>query len=412
MYSGLTTQNLLCFICSVKVLIIHQHFRLPAEGGAIRSYYLARALVEKGIHVEVITAGTERISHQQVEGISVHYLPVAYDNKFGFWKRGVSFLQFARKAVALASRIPNINLCYAISVPLTTGISAMWLKMRYRLPYIFEVGDLWPDAPIELGFVKSPIIKSALRNLERASYRNASAIVALSEPIKESIEFKSPGKPVYVIPNMADTIYFGSSGGGSAFRQKHDLSDKFVISYIGAVGFANGLDHVIECARSAEQASLPVQFFICGEGALLNQHKENAKRLGLRKLEFLDFTDRPGVKELMDATDAVFVSYKPYRILETGSPNKYFDGLAAGKLILLNFEGWIKEEVERERCGVYIDRMHPDKFASIIAPILKDPSFIRRCQLAARELALRRYSRTELGEQFVRLISGEVENKN
>ena len=111
----------------------------------------------------------------------------------------------------------------------------------------------------------------------------------------------------------------------------------------------------------------------------------------------------------MDATDAVFVSYKPYRILETGSPNKYFDGLAAGKLILLNFEGWIKKEVESEKCGVYIDRMHPDKFASIVTPFLNDRSLVRRYQLAARELALRRYSRAQLGEQFAEVVRTTIE---
>lgn len=393
----------------MKVLIIHQHFRLPDEGGAIRSYYLAKALADRGILVDVITASTVRkYLLKVVEGISVHYLPVAYENKFGFWKRANAFLRFTWAAADLAARLPAVDLCYAISVPLTTGLTAMWLRRTKRLPFIFEVGDLWPDAPIALGFVKDPILKKVLYKLERTIYANAASVVALSEPIKSSITNKVPGKAVQVIPNMADTDFFGIQHDDTAFRLRHGTAGKLVVSYIGAVGFANGLEHLIECARSSQQATLAIHFFICGDGALVDQHKSTAKRMNLGNLTFLPFTNRQGVKEIMDATDAIFISYKPFRILETGSPNKYFDGLAAGKLILLNFEGWIREEIEREACGVYVDREQPEKFARLIIPFVQDRALLRRSQVAARDLALRCYSRTQLGEQFVELVQATV----
>lgn len=393
----------------MKVLIIHQHFRLPDEGGAIRSYYLARALVEHGISVEVITArkgnGT---THVVVEGISIHYLLVDYDNRFGFWKRGRAFFQFAWSAASLAARIPDVDLCYAISVPLTTGLSAIWLQRTKRIQFVFEVGDLWPDAPIELGFVKDPLLKGILRKMERVIYGKAAAIVGLSEPIRTAIAGRVSGKRIFVIPNMADVEYFGRTADTTPFESRYGVTEKFIVSYIGAVGYANGLEHFIECARSSQQASLPVHFFICGDGALVDQHKHNVNRLNLANLTFIPFMNREGVKEVMDASDAVFVCYKPFRILETGSPNKYFDGLAAGKLILLNFEGWIKDEVERERCGVYIDRQHPEKFASLITPFLTDVTLLKEYQTAARNLAQRRYSRTMLGDRFVHALTDTV----
>jgi len=399
----------MCFLCSVNVLIIHQHFRLPQEGGAIRSYYLATSLAKRGIRVHVITATRARhYSLKVIEGMNVHYLPIAYDNKFGFWRRGSAFLKFAWSAASLSSKLPGLDLCYAISVPLTTGLTAMWLKRNRGLPYIFEVGDLWPDAPIALGFVKDRMLQSLLKRLERQIYVGSTAVVALSEPIRESILEKVPGKKVFVIPNMSDIAFYGSGAAGNDLRIRHGLREKFIISYIGAVGFANGLDHLIECARSAMQARVNVHFFICGEGAMLNQHKVNAQRLQLTNLTFLPFMNRDGVREVMDATDAIFVSYKPFRILETGSPNKYFDGLAAGKLILLNFEGWIKEEVERESCGVYIDRQHPEKFAEIIAPFIQDTSLLQKYQLRAKGLALRQYARELLTDNFVSLIQSQV----
>jgi len=393
----------------VKILIIHQHFRIPSQGGAIRSYYLARALVEHGINVEVITAhGAKTQEHQIIDGISVHYLPVDYNNKFGFRKRSASFLRFAWGAAALGARLPNIDLCYAISVPLTTGLSAMWLKGVHGLDYLFEVGDLWPDAPIELGVIRNGLFKAVLRKLETLTYAKAAGVVALSEPIRKSVGMKSPKTTLYTIPNMADTDYYGLSEHGHEARRRYGIHDEFVVSYIGAVGYANGLDHYIESARAAAQAGLNIRFFICGDGALLPQHELNVKRLGLQNVTFLPFANRDGVKELMHVSDAVFVSYKPYRILETGSPNKYFDGLAAGKLIIVNFEGWIRNEIEHDKCGVYIDRQHPEEFVKVITPFLNDRTLLRRYQVAARDLALRRYSRIQLSAQFAELIRNTV----
>ena len=392
----------------MRVLIIHQHFKTPGEGGALRSYYLAEALVRRGIAVTVITASQdERAGELDIDGIRVHYLRVAYNNRFGFWKRGRAFTKFAWQATRLAASLPGITLCYAISVPLTVGIAAMELKRKYGIPYIFEVGDLWPDAPIELGFIKAPLLKYALLKLERSIYRRADAIVALSEPIKEVVNKKVSGKRIYVVPNMADTAFFeiGVYPDQKARQLKnYGASPPFVVSYIGAVGFANGLDHYVECARASQQAKLNVHFFVCGDGALLDQHRANASRLGLQNLTFMPFTHRAGVKELMFMSDAIFVCYKPYRILETGSPNKYFDGLASGKLIVVNFEGWIKEEIEREHCGIYVDPAHPETFPAAIRPFVDDAGLRQAYEQASRRLAERSYSRSILGERFASLV--------
>src|SRR5690554_1406602 len=102
----------------MRILILHQHFKEPASGGALRSYFLARALVEAGHHPIVITGSNEKkYRHTIVDGIEVHQLPIAYDNAFGFYRRSVSFLKYIFRASALARRIRGIDLCYAISVP-------------------------------------------------------------------------------------------------------------------------------------------------------------------------------------------------------------------------------------------------------------------------------------------------------
>ncbi len=385
----------------MKVLILHQHFNTPQKGGAIRSYYLAKALVDRGLEVIVLTTHNEAsCKKENVEGIEVHYLPIGYDNRFGFVARSWSFIKYVDGVLSLAKQFQDVNYCYAISVPLTVGLAAMRIKARYKISYIFEVGDLWPEAPIQMGFVKNYFFKQALYALEKKIYKSAQAIVALSPAIQSAIEEKVPGKSIHLIPNMADCDFYFPESKKSELETKYNVQDKFVISYLGAIGVANGLDYFLMCARESRKRSLPIHFFICGDGAEVDRLKKSAHQHELNNLTFLPFANRDGVREVMNITDASFVCYKPVRVLETGSPNKYFDGLAAGKMIIVNFGGWIKEEIEENNCGVYVNPHEPADFVRKITPYLTNKSLLSESQQASRQLAEQKYSRKLLSEKF------------
>jgi glycosyltransferase involved in cell wall biosynthesis len=390
----------------VKVLILHQHFNKPEKGGAVRSYYLAKALVQQNIETVVITGSSEKIYHREnYEGIEIHYVPVPYDNAFGFFARSISLLKYITQSVAVAKRISNVDIVYAISVPLTVGLAALWLKKRSRLPYIFEVGDLWPDAPVQLGFIKNYLLVSSLYYLEKLIYRNAESIVALSPAIKEAIENKIQGKKIHVIPNMADCDFYKPGLKLPSAEEKFNVRGKFVVSYIGTMGVANGLDYFLECANAARKAELPIHFILCGDGAMLPHLKTYAERLGLKNISFTGHVDRSQVKEVMDLTDAVFVSYKNIPILQTGSPNKYFDGLASGKMIVVNFGGWIKDEIKKTGCGIYVNPRQPAEFITKIQPFVYDKTMTSQFQRAARLLAESDYNRKKLSSQFAHIFT-------
>ena len=113
----------------MKIIYIHQYFKTYSDGGSSRSYYLAKALTDNGYEVEMITSHNEPFYKKvNIEGITVHYLPVYYDNAYGFIGRVRSFLNFVIKAYRLALSIKNAHLCYATSTPLTVGIIALLLK--------------------------------------------------------------------------------------------------------------------------------------------------------------------------------------------------------------------------------------------------------------------------------------------
>jgi glycosyltransferase involved in cell wall biosynthesis len=396
------------FICSVKVVILHQHFNTPATGGGIRSWYLATALIEKGIEVAVITTHNENTyQRHNVDGIDVHYLPIAYDNKFDFRARSVSFLKYVWQAVALMEKLKEAQLVYAISVPLTVGLAAIRIRKKFNIPFVFEVGDLWPEAPIQLGFINNFFFKHSLYLLEKEIYKKAEVIIALSPAIKEAIALKMKAKKIVVIPNMADCEFFHPEEKNVLLEDRFNVSGKFVVSYIGAIGFANGLDYFLECANASRKNSLPIKFIFCGDGALRERLQGYATKLKLDNLSFISFQNREGVKKIMNITDAAFVCYKRIAVLETGSPNKYFDGLASGKLMIINFGGWIRADIEENKCGFYANPNDPMDFVNQIKTFVEDPDLLKQYQQSARSLAERKYSRERLSKEFADLIASQ-----
>lgn len=389
----------------MKVLILHQYFNTPKTGGPLRSYYLAKALVDQGITTAVITTHNGNDFRKElIEGIEVHYLPIPYSNSFGFFKRVSSFLKFVLSIVREAEQFWDYQVCYAISTPLTIGLAAIWIKWRYRIPYRFEVGDLWPEAPVQIGIIKSPVLKTILYKLEKSIYKRAKSIVALSEPIKQAILKKVPGKRIDVIPNMADTEFYKPAEKNPGLEKKFGVEGKVVLSYIGTFGLANGLEQMLDCAESARENS-NIHFILCGDGARRSALVKYAQERKLTNISFIPMQDREGVKEILNITDTAFISYQPLPVLETGSPNKYFDALAAGKMIVTNFKGWIRDEIEAAQCGVSISPVEPSDFRNKVLPVLQNKAELRQHQTAARKLAEQKYSRQQLTENFVRLFN-------
>ena len=139
----------------MRILYIHQYFKTPEEGGSIRSYYLAKGLVDAGHEVTMVTAHNGPYEVKKIDGVAVHYLPVPYDNSFGFAQRLWSFWSFVKLAKKEAKSLPKQDLAYVMTTPLTTGFIATYLKKELNLSYYFEVGDLWPEAPIQMGVIKN-----------------------------------------------------------------------------------------------------------------------------------------------------------------------------------------------------------------------------------------------------------------
>lgn len=320
-------------------------------------------MVEAGHTVEMITSqnSTEYLN-VDIEGINVHYLPINYDNKFSSIRRIIAFLLFLWKATFLSFKIKK-DLIYATSTPLTVGGIALINKWFFKTPYIFEVRDLWPQVPIEMGFIKNRILIWLLRKFENLIYCNSKSIIALSPGIECSIKSNCGNVPVFLIPNFSDIEYFKTD--------EKPLNEKIVISYIGTIGIANGLEKMIELAKEANQSFYDkFQFEIIGDGSQKDYLQELVDGYGLNNVIFKAFSNKEAVKKQMIHSDLIYVSFADYSILgETTSPNKFFDAIAIGKVVILNFEGWLTEIVVKREIGYKQTALNLNE---LLKQILKD----------------------------------------
>lgn len=392
----------------MKILLFHQHFNTPQTGGALRSYYLATGLAQRGHSVIIITAHAKSSRLEtMVDGVEVVYLPVPYNNRFSFYARARSFARFVIRACLAGGHYRDADRCYAISAPLTVGLCGLWMRWRFKMPYWFEVGDLWPDAPIELGYIRNPLLKFIFLRMERWIYSKAEAVVALSEPIEAAIRQKTPRTRVEQMPNMSDCDYFQPGPKHPAMEERLEAKGKKVVAYLGAMGAANGLSHLLQCAEASQKADLPIRFVLGGDGAMVDDLQKEAVARNLTNVTFAGFLNREEVRDVLSVSDAVFVSYRSAQILETGCPNKYFDGLAAGKLVIVNFGGWIRQEVESNKCGFFVDTKAPEDFVTKIRRYLSDQGLWEEAGRNSRTLAERQYSRRMLSDRLASFFTSQ-----
>lgn len=376
----------------MRIYVIHQYFKTPSDGGGIRSYYLTKYLVNQGYNVSVITAYNGKVyKNLQLDGIDVHYLPVYYTNHLSFYSRIHAFYRFVRMSIQHIKKLPKPDLNYVISTPLSTGVIALFLKRIRKVPFIFEVGDLWPKAPIQLKVINNPVIKALSRWLEKRIYRNAKAIVALSPDIKNDIAKTVPDKVISVVTNMSDIDFFKSTQKEPSLVEKYNLNNKFVISYTGTVGLANHLEYLLAVAE-VSQKDRHIRFVIMGSGARWDDIKQLAGEKKLNNIIFLPPGNKNQVSEILNVSDAIYISFKNAPVLASGSPNKFFDGLAAGKLIILNFQGWIASIIAKHECGFSYEPLKPEEFFNKLAPYIENGQLLKNSQYKARQLAESEFS--------------------
>lgn len=402
----------------MKVLYFHQHFSTPKGSTGTRSYEMARALVSHGHEVMMVcgtygggeTGLSAPFSNGRrlgvVDGIQVIELDLAYSNSDGFLKRAWLFLKFATRSVGIALR-EKYDVVFATTTPLTAGIPGIFARWLRGKPFVFEVRDLWPELPREMGVITNPVVLGAMSVLEWVSYRSATRCVGLSPGIVDGIaRLGVPRDRIALVPNGCDLEIFaaGQEGWRPAGVRQGDL----LAAFTGTHGMANGLDSVLDAAAELKRRNRnDIKLVLVGQGKLKPTLQDRAEREGLDNVVFHPPVSKVRLAGLMAETDVGMQILANVPAFYYGtSPNKFFDYIASGLPVLNNYPGWLAQMITDERCGFAVPPDNATAFADALEAAASDRNALRVMGENGRRLAMREFDRRILASRFVAWLEG------
>jgi glycosyltransferase involved in cell wall biosynthesis len=378
----------------MTILYLHQYFNTPLMPGSTRSYEFAKRLVDRGDTVHMVTTnwnGKSNKSFSIESGINVYWAPIRYSNKMKFIRRIISYFSYIWFVNIIVKKL-KYDLIIASSTPLTVAIPAIWLKKIKKVKLVLEIRDLWPQLPIAIGILKSSILIKMARILEKKAYLVADKIILLSSGMKSELKGSVPSQKLSVITNISDIKHFNvSPSKGLNFRKSILITDKDpLVVYTGALGRINGLSYMVRIANKMKRINSNVKFLLVGEGFEKKEIELESKKLNLfnKQIFFLDYipkSEMPNVLSAATITTSFFINLPE---MENNSANKFFDSLAAGKPIMINYGGWQSKLLKSNNAGFIIPNNNASKAAKILNDVLTNESLLIRMEEASKKLAL------------------------
>ncbi|MGA2111906.1 MAG: glycosyltransferase family 4 protein [Anaerolineales bacterium] len=389
----------------MHILLIHQVFVRPEDPGGTRHFELAQQLVRSGHRVTILASShnyqtgekVTRVRREMLEPrLEIRRCWVAGSFTRSFFSRTIGFLSFLISSLVTGLTVRDVDLVWGTSPPLLQVVSA-WLVARLkRIPWVFEVRDLWPAFAIQVGVLKDPLLIFCSERLERFLYSHADQIVVNSPGfIRHVTERGGAAGRLAVVPNGADTRMFDPRSDGRQFRLEHGLTGKFVALYAGAHGLSNDLPVVLEAAGRLGDDSR-IALVLLGSGKEKADLIQKAQQLELKNVFFLPPVPKMQVAEALAAMDCGIAILKSIPLYGTTYPNKVFDYMAAGRPVVLAIEGEIRKVIEAAAAGIAVRPGDPEALAGAIRKLADAPEEAREMGRRGRSFVEAHFDRPRL----------------
>ena len=371
-----------------NILLINHYAGSPAHGMEFRPYYMAREWVRQGHHVTIVAASHSHVRQQApqfhglvgkevIEGIRYVWLrtsPYCGND----WRRALNMFSFVGQLYRCQRRVTGptkVDTVIASSTYPFDIYPARRIARRHNAKLVFEVHDLWPLSPMELGGMspRHPFIRLVQR-AEDYAYRHADRVVSLL-----------PCAGTYMIGRGMRPEKFACVPNGVVVEEWHkpappldaDLGgklralradNKFIIGYAGAFGLANALDSAIDAAALLRDA--PVAFALVGQGPEKNRLLQRITELGVRNVCVFPPVPKPAIPSFLKQVDATIISWNRCSLYRFGvSPNKLLDYMMAGKPVIHAIEA-ANDLVAETGCGISVEPENPRKIAGAVSELM------------------------------------------
>ncbi len=407
----------------MHILLIHQAFVTLDEPGGTRHHELARFLASQGHQVTVIASpisyltgksSSKKIpwSEKKTDGNHITIFRVytypSLHRSFAF--RLASFFSFMVSSFLIGLRVKNVDLVWGTSPPIFQGLTAWWLAQLKRVPFLFEVRDLWPAFAVAVGVLKNPLLIRLSECLERFLYHHADQVVANSPGFINHVKERGASH-VALVSNGTDLLMFNPDVDGSGFRMSHGLEGKFVALYAGAHGMSNNLGILLEAAKILRSRG-DISIILLGDGKDKPALQAQAANERLQNVQFIAPIPKNEMPSALAASDACIAILKPIELYKTTYPNKVFDYMAASKPVILAIDGVIRQVIEEAGGGIPVQPGDPQALAQAILRLADHPTLARQMGARGRAYVESHFDRLAIAPKLLDIMLSMTAEKS
>lgn len=401
----------------IHVLLVHQAFALPREGGGTRHYEFLRHLTQRGHRATVVASPMSYLSGKSAESppeeesllegrLRILRAKTIQGMHKNFLWRVIAYLVFMSSSFWTALRVRRVDLVFGTSPPIFQALGTAILALLTRRRFLLEVRDLWPDFAIDMGVLKNPLLIGIGRAIESFIYWSADHILVNSPAYQRIlIERGTPESKVSLIPNGVDCEMFEIEEDRDSIRQEFGWEDRFVATYTGALGPANDIPTILQAALALSEDERYL-FVLAGGGKEEPRLRKMAEDLELTNVQFLGVVSKDQVARVLKASDVCLATLLDIPMFKTTYPNKVFDYMAAGRPTILGIDGVIREVVEAAEGGIFVPPGSSEDLARVVQELGQDPTRAERMGEKAKAYVGAHFDRSKQAEIFIELLEG------
>ena len=393
----------------MKILYFYQYFSTPKGSWGTRVYEFTKRWVELGHDVTVVTSvysksdlkAVKFIEDQEIDGIKLKVINVNIDNRQNIIKRIWTFIQFMMVSCWYAITL-KADVVIASSGPITVGLPGLVARYFRGRKFIFEVRDLWPEGAIELNIIRNKFIIKLSYWFERICYKAASHIIVLSPGMKQNIYERFGYNNITSVTNAANIDLFSTP---VMNPELHGLTEKKYALYTGNIGMVNNSNWLFDAAKLLqEKGRYDIKIVLVGEGQLKQELRERVIKECVENFIILDPLPKSELVGLIQNAFVSLVPLKGVKVLDTSSPNKFFESLAAGIPVIQNTGGWMKDYLEKYKIGYTVDPDNPIELVDLLIRLSDNDKELLEMKHKERERAAKDFDKKISADKTVGAI--------
>jgi len=366
----------------MHILFLSDNFPPEVNAPASRTFEHCREWVRAGHQVTLITCAPNfpkgkvfdgyrnaLWQTEEMQGIRVIRVWSYITANEGFAKRVLDYMSFMATSFLASFFVRKVDVVISTSPQFFTACSAYVVTRFKRVPYVFELRDLWPESIKAVGAMRESAAIRLLERLELFLYRKADLIVAVTESFKEILIRRGiDGAKIMVVTNGVDLSRFAPVERDAQLAAELGLAGKFVAGYIGTHGLAHSLETLLDAAQrlAEEERGRDYHFLFLGDGARKAALQEDAKRRGLANVHFIDSVPKEQVVRYWSLLDVAVIHLKKTDLFTSVIPSKLFESMGMGIPVLHGVAGESAGIVERERVGIVFEPEGTDQLCQAL----------------------------------------------